>query len=285
MTILITGAAGMVGGYFDALSARFDERLELATSADLDVTDLDAVRARFDAERYRAVINLAAATDVDRCEREPNWAYALNAAGAKNVALAAAEHDATVVQVSTTMVFGGDGRSGPKSELDDPCPVNTYGRSKLRGEELARQVSGKSFIVRTCWVMGGGAADKKFVGKVADRLRAGDPIKAVDDQLGSPTYAHDLVCAIAALLATRAYGVYHVTNTGSATRLAMAREMKAILQSASDIEGVGADTWPLDAARAADDSSVSYALAPLGLGDIMPTWQDALARYLSSWQR
>ncbi len=283
MTILITGAAGMVGGYFAPLADRFDAPLDLATRADLDVTDLDAVRRRFAGKSYTAVVNLAAATNVDHCEKEPDWAYALNAVGAKNVAIAAAEHGASVVQVSTTMVFGGDKKRGPKSELDDPCPVNLYGKSKLRGEELVQQIAPKSYIVRTCWVMGGGAADKKFVGKVADKLRAGDAIKAVDDQLGSPTFAHDLVIGIAELLRKQACGVYHLTNRGVASRLDMATEMKSILESTSEIEGVGASTWPLPAPRADDDTSTSFALGPLGLGELMPTWQDALARYLKSW--
>src|SRR5262249_53962081 len=151
------------------------------------------LRRRMAQGRYSAVVNLAAATDVDRCELEPEWAYRLNTFAAWNVALAAAEHGATLVHVSTTAIFGGDGAAGPFTERDVRHPPNFYAKSKLGGEQCVERIHARSFIVRTAWIMGGGASDKKFVGKVVAKLCAGEKVRAVSDELGSPTYARDLV--------------------------------------------------------------------------------------------
>lgn len=284
MKLLVTGAGGVVGSYFRELSGSFAGPIDLCTRAELDVTDLEACRKKLGSGEYSTVIHLAAATDVDRCEREPAWAYQLNAAAAANVAHAAREAGAELVHVSTTQIFGGDGNPGPFSEMDLPAPVNVYARSKLAGEELVKTAIDKLYVVRTAWVMGGGKADTKFVGKVAARIRAGEPIKAVDDETGSPTYARELVACIAALLERRAYGTYHVTNRGGASRYDMALEMKRILGSSSEITPVSASAFKLPAPRPKSDVSVSHALAARGLGEFMSTWQQALENYLSSWE-
>jgi dTDP-4-dehydrorhamnose reductase len=283
MSILVTGAKGVVGSYFRELASTFSAPLTYWDLEELDVTDLDRCRAAIVDGPFRTVIHLAAATDVDRCEQQPEWAYRLNAIGARNVAIACREQDAELVQVSTTQIFGGDGREGPFSEMDLPAPVNVYAKSKLAGEDLARAQVAKLYLVRTAWIMGGGKADTKFVGKVAAKVRAGEPIKAVNDEHGSPTYARDLVECIRELLVRRAYGTYHVTNQGAASRYDMAVEMKRILGSTSTITPVSAASFALPAPRPKSDVSVSYALPAVGLGEVMPTWQAALERYLRSW--
>lgn len=285
MTILVTGAGGTVGAYFAELAPTFHEPLDLATKSDLDVSNLEAVRSSAGRLRYSAMINLAAATDVDRCETDRAWAHKLNTVGAWNLALAASEIGADLVQVSTTQIFGGDGNEGPFSELDVPHAPNFYAKTKLAGEDMVRAVCPRAFIVRTAWVMGGGEKDKKFVGKVADKLIAGQPVKAVNDQFGSPTYARHLVIAIRELLKTRAYGLYHATNRGTASRYDMALEMKKILGSTSTVEPVSATAFPLPAPRPKSDASLGLNLPARGLGELLPTWQDALAEYLASWRR
>jgi dTDP-4-dehydrorhamnose reductase len=283
MAILVTGAHGMVGSYFKSLADRFDQALDLTDVDSLDVTDLEAVRARIQGGSYSAIVNLVGATDVDRCETDPVWAYRLNALGAWNCALVAEAEGLELVHVSTTALFGGDGALGPFSEVDTPVPPNHYARTKWEGERCVFRACRRSWVVRTAWVMGGGAVDKKFVGKVRDRLLGGEPIKAVADQWGSPTYAHDLVLLIRALMQTGAYGLYHGTNQGRASRYDMALEMKRLLDSSSTITEASAADFPLPAARSTSDVSVSVALPARGLGDLMPTWQDALGRYLASW--
>jgi dTDP-4-dehydrorhamnose reductase len=285
MTILVTGAGGTVGAYFAELAPTFSEPLDLAAKTDLDIGDLEAVRASAKKMRYSAIINLAAATDVDRCETDRAWAHRINTLGAWNLALAAAELGAEMVQVSTTQIFGGAGNEGPFSELDRPCPVNFYAKTKLGGEEMVRSVLARAYVVRTAWVMGGGVEDKKFVGKVAGKLKNGEPIKAVADQFGSPTYAKHLVLVIRELLKSKAHGLYHATNGGTASRYDMALEMKGILGSTSAIEPVSASAFPLPAPRPKSDASIGLNLAARGLGGILPSWQEALAEYLRSWSR
>lgn len=283
MTILVTGARGTVGSYFRELGDRFEEPMDLLGRDELDVTDLAQVMNRLDRHRYSTVIHLAAATDVDRCELEPAWAFKLNTVGAWNVALAAERYGADVVHVSTVGIFGGDGARGPFSEVDAPCPANVYARTKLAAEERVRDHTRRAFIIRTAWIMGGGAGDRKFVGKVRSRLLAGEPLKAVTDTVGSPTYARDLVLAIRELLRCKAYGLYHVTNRGVASRFDMACVMKDVLRSRSEITpGVSGD-FALPARRPPSEGSVSLALEARGLGGIMRPWEDALRDYLARW--
>lgn len=283
MTILVTGGRGTVGSYFEQLKERFDEPLDIVGHDELDVCDLDAVMNRFARVRYSAVVNLAAATDVDRCELEPAWAFRSNVAGAWNLALAARRWDFELVQVSTVALFGADGALGPFSEADRPAPVNVYSKTKLAGEERVREIAPKAYVVRTAWVMGGGKLDRKFTGKIRSKLEAGEPIKAATDNLGSPTYARDLVLAIRALLETKAYGLYHVTNRGVASRYEMSLEMKALLGSRSEIMPISAASLSQPAKRPPSEGALLFGLEARGLGALMGPWQAALREYVESW--
>src|SRR2546426_12422579 len=146
--ILVTGAGGMVGSYFHALTSDFDEPLELTDIDTLDVTDMSAVEQRVRSRTYSSVIHLAAETDVDRCEQEPEHAYRVNAIGTQNVALACRAVGTILVYTSTAGVFGGDGRMGPFTEYDVPCPANVYGLSKLAGERHVERLLNAYYIVR-----------------------------------------------------------------------------------------------------------------------------------------
>lgn len=278
MTILVTGAGGTVGAYFRDLTGE----LELADRAALDITDFDAVREKLFGGTYRWVVNLAAATDLDRAEQDPAWAYRLNVVGPENLALAAAESSTRMVHVSTVGIFCGDGREGPFTELDEPAPVNVYAKTKLAGERAVRRILPSATVVRTAWVMGGAAADKKFVGKVRDRLLAGEPVKAVGDIAGSPTYAKDLAEKILALIQHDAFGLFHVTNAGAASRYDMVVEMKRLLDSSSDLTEVDSGAFPLPAPRPKSEVSKSLGLPARGIA-AMRTWQEALADYLAAW--
>lgn len=278
MNILVTGGGGVVAGYFRAACGA----AEVLGRNELDITDLAAVQRRVEAGRYRVIVNLAAATDLDRCEADPEWAYRVNTAGARNLALAARASGARMVQVSTIGVFGGDGAPGPFSEIDPPRPPNVYARSKLAAEAEVRALDPMALVVRTAWVMGGAERDTKFVGKIRARLLAGAPIQAVEDIAGSPTYAADLVQGILALLEIRAHGLYHLTNGGSASRLEIAVKARGILGSRSEITAVKASTFPLPAPRASERSR-SLALPAVGLDKLMRPWREALAAYLKTW--
>jgi dTDP-4-dehydrorhamnose reductase len=279
VTILVTGARGTVGSYFARLAPEFGEPIALVAHDDLDIGKLDQVRALLGSKKYRVAINLAAATDLDRAEREPAWAYAVNTLGPWNLALAAREFDVELVQVSTVGMFGADGARGPFSELDPPNPVNVYAKTKLAGETLVRQLWPKSYVVRSSWVMGGGPKDKKFIGMLRDRILRGERVRAVNDKIGSPTYAKDLVLAIGELIATGAYGLYHVTNQGSASRYELATAVNEIVKGGATVEPASSSEFPQPAARPLSEASVSFALPARGI--VLPPWREALERYLS----
>lgn len=285
MGILITGARGTVGHYVMRHARRLGGAVHGFDLEELDVADRETTLRRITGLKPRSVIHLAAATNVDQCEEHPDQAWRANTLGARNVAEACGDVGATCVLVSTTQVFGtpdGDPEA-VFDELSTPTPCNVYAKTKLEGEYAARDVCRHLVIARTAWVMGGGVDDRKFVGKVRDKLVEGAAVKAVKDQFGSPTYADDLARALVKLVEVDARGVVHLTNTGRACRLDMVRHIKQVLGSKSRTTGVPASAFPLPAPRPASDASRSVVLPALGLGDLMPSWEDALTRYLQSW--
>ncbi|MBI4349614.1 MAG: NAD(P)-dependent oxidoreductase [Elusimicrobia bacterium] len=282
--ILVTGANGMVGSYFAELSAEFPEELDLTDRDTLDVRDWPAVRSRIRDGGYSHVIHLAAETDVDRCEVEPDHAYRTNAFGTQNVALACGEADAVLVYTSTAGVFGGDGAMGPFTETDAPCPANVYGRAKLEGERAVEHLVHRYFIVRAGWMMGGGPSrDKKFVAKILAQVGSGREIMAVNDKVGSPTFARELVLGIRDLIATGRYGLYHMTNHGVVSRYDVARRIASTVGSDVSIVPVGSDRFPLPAPRADSEAMRNEQLGYLGI-DRMSSWEDALDAYLAEWR-
>jgi dTDP-4-dehydrorhamnose reductase len=215
---LVTGAAGMLGrDLVRHLEAAGHE--VVAVDLDMDVRDLDEVRARTRDTRPAAVFHLAAFTDVDGAEEREEEALAVNRDGCAHVAVAAAEARAALVVPSTDYVF--DGAGGPYDEDAPTGPLGAYGRTKLAGEReaLARHPRGAR-IARTAWLYGAGG--RNFVdtmrGLAADR----DEVRVVDDQTGSPTWTVDLAPALVALTGLPA-GVYHTAGGGAVTWAGLAR--------------------------------------------------------------
>ncbi len=209
---LLTGAGGMLG--HDLLSALAGRNVTAVTRSDLDVTDLDAVREAV--AGHEVVINAAAYTRVDDAETDEDAALAVNAAGAGNLAIAAAEIGAILVQVSTDYVFDGTAAS-PYAEVTPRNPVSAYGRTKAEGERLVEEHNGdRSYIVRTAWLYGahGGNFAKTMLRLATQR----DELSVVSDQVGQPTWTLDLANQIVALLDANApFGIYHGTNSGQAS--------------------------------------------------------------------
>lgn len=283
MRILVTGAAGAVGSYVprvfegeELILTDLRGKLERA----LDVRDPHAVSATVADVKPDVVLHLAAATDVDACERDHDLAFATNAIGTQNVALACRDIGCELVYISTAGVFWGD-KPEPYTEFDDPGPANVYGDSKLAGERIVTSLLDRFYIVRAGWMVGGGALDKKFVGKIAEQIRGGaTQLKAVDDKFGSPTYAPDLLRVVKLLLGTGYHGLYHGVNRGTCSRHDVAVELARILERPDvEIERVSSAHFPLPAPRARSEAMRNYKLELLGLDPGRP-WQDALRGYV-----
>lgn len=209
MRYLITGASGMLGTDLQTVLAGQD--VTALGRADLDVTDLDAVRAAV--AGHDVVINAAAYTKVDDAEGDEDAAYAVNATGAKNLAIAAREAGAKLIQVSTDYVFDGAATT-PYAETAPRAPISAYGRTKAAGEELAvAEHPTGTYIVRTAWLYG--QHGPNFAATML-RLAGSHPtVSVVVDQLGQPTWTADLARQIVLLAESDApAGAYHGTNSG-----------------------------------------------------------------------
>lgn len=212
MRALILGAAGMLGqDLLFALKARGHEVVP-AIRAEADVTDPGTLLRVVRGCRPDVICNCAAYTMVDLAESNSCEAYAVNGAGARNVASAAVEIGAHVIHLSTDYLFDGSRVEG-YAEWDPIAPLSVYGRSKALGEFQVKSVNPKHTIVRTQWLYGRGGPN--FVKTILQLGHDRGEVQVVADQFGSPTYTRDLAEALTALAEDRAYGTYHITNSGT----------------------------------------------------------------------
>jgi len=288
MRVLITGSAGMLGS---ALRPELKQRLYEVISTDivpskeegieyLDVRSFDQVKAFITKVNPDMVMHLAAETDVDKCEVEPDTAFLSNTIGTQNVALICQKENKELVYISTIGVFYGD-KPEPYSEFDEPNPINIYGKSKLEGEKIVQNLLKRYYIVRAGWMMGGGPTkDKKFVGKIARLAKEKSRLLAVDDKIGSPTYTVDFCEYLANLIKTGYYGLYHCTNSGYCSRYDVAKKIIEFLgRSSVSVEPVNSAHFPLPASRARSEMSRNYKFELIGLPKIR-SWEDALKEYI-----
>jgi dTDP-4-dehydrorhamnose reductase len=279
---LVTGAGGQLGS---ALVARLAERGLPATGFDrrLDVTDAAAVRSALEALRPAVVLNAAAYTDVDGCERDPARAKAVNAEAPAGLAAVCGELGARLVHVSTDYVFDGRG-SLPLPEEAPVGPLSEYGRSKLGGERAVLQASPAFLVARTSWVFGRG---RNFIRSVCARAAAvrddpaKGPLRVVEDQVGSPTWAEDLARGLLALVERGARGLYHLANRGAASRYELARfALDAAGFPDLEIQSVRTVDFPLPAQRPL------YTVLDCGRaaqrGVRLPPWTEAVRGYLEA---
>jgi dTDP-4-dehydrorhamnose reductase len=283
--ILVTGAGGMVGCHLRDQFAD-DEliRTDLIGSADerpLDIRDRAQVMKMIGETGPRLVLHMGAETDVDRCEREVDHAYTSNLVGTLNVALACQEYDIDLVYVSTCAVFDG-GNPEPYTEFDTPNPLTVYAKSKLEGEKVVTSLLKRYYIVRAGWMFGGRARDKKFVGRIAQLCQTEKEIRAVNDKVGNPTYASDLLKTVRVLTDRKLYGLYHVVNAGTCSRYDVAVEVARFLGSSVKIKPVSSALFPASAPRSRSEAARAYKLELLGI-HTMRDWRSALSDYLESW--
>ncbi len=279
--VLVTGAGGQVGAAtVAALRAGGHRHVLGATRGDLDIAERDEVEQVVGEYLPDLVVNCAAMTDVDRCEREPDVAFAINSLGPRHLAVAANRVRAHVVHVSTDYVF--DGTAGrPYDEWDAVNPISVYGRSKLGGElEVARHAQSWT-IARTAWVFGREGHD--FVQLVLDAVADPDRgIRFVDDQTSSPTYAPDLAAMLVRLAVERRQGIFHVVNSGRCTRYQQARDVLVLAgHDPSLARPVSTAELGRPAPRPAFSALDEIALRHCGLPSLRH-YREALAVYLKA---
>ncbi len=276
--LLITGSNGQLGR---AVLAEAHSRGLAAEGHDLDTLDIrdaGAVRQMLERMRPAALINTAAFTAVDACETREEEAMAINGTAVGHLAAACDLTGTVLVHISTDYVFSGE-MDRPYREDDPPSPLSAYGRTKLRGEELAASAR-DHLIVRTAWLYGVGGAN--FVEAIRRQIDGGaTTLRVVDDQRGNPTYAADLAEAILDLVERAARGIVHVVGGGSTTWYGFAREIVRQLEAGVEVVPVATGEMPRPAPRPHNSVLDTRRLRAL-LGRSMPAWPGALARYLEA---
>jgi dTDP-4-dehydrorhamnose reductase len=276
MRVVITGSKGQLGRQLVAAFAGHD-LLELDLP-EADLTQPATVPTVAD-WHPDLVVHAAAYTDVDGCERDPELAFRVNAVGTQNVALAAQRAGAAMVHISTNEVFDGAQRD-PYREWDRPNPMSVYARSKAAGEQIVRDLSaGRSYIVRIAWLFGPGGSN--FVTKILAAAEKNGALRVAADEFGNPTYAPDLASAIAGLVTTGHYGIYHLTNAGFCSRFEFAREsMRLAGRSDLPVSPILSTEWPRPSRPPLHALLANTNGAALGFN--LRPWQEALAEYVQA---
>jgi dTDP-4-dehydrorhamnose reductase len=272
MRIVITGARGQLGTAMQAALAQ--AALVLLDIPDWDITDPRLVSPLADL-KPDVVVHCAAITDVDGCARDPDLAYRVNALGTQNVALACQRANAAMLYVSTNEVFDGTATE-PYREFDPTRAINPYGASKLAAEQIAARLLHKLYIVRISWLFSPGW--KSFVSKMVELADKHGQLRVVTDEVANPTYAPDLAAAVARLIQTEHYGIYHLANEGYCSRHEFALEiMRQSGREHVPMLPITSDQFQ----RASTPPPFAPLRNTLGaaLGITLRPWQEALADY------
>jgi dTDP-4-dehydrorhamnose reductase len=275
-TILVTGANGQLAGAIIA-AYRDRARVRAYSREQLDIADYDAVKTRVDADRPAVIINCAAYNNVDGAEDDAETALRVNAFGVRTLARAAADSGAGLVHYSTDFVFDGLA-SRPYIEADAPNPQSVYGQSKLLGEWFALEAP-RAYVLRVESLFGGRAA-KSSIDKIAQALKSRQPARVFVDRVVTPSYVVDVAAATQALVERGTPGLYHCVGTGHATWYEVGEAIADIVNGASRqfLAPVRVADVRLRAPR---PQYAALSNAKLSAVVQMPTWQDALRRYLA----
>ena len=275
MKILITGASGMLG--YDLQETLKNHELILFNSKTLDITNKQIVNEKIGKIEPDIVINAAAYTNVDACEKNYDDAYKVNALGPKNLAKVCKELDIPLVHISTDYVFNGE-KNTPLKEEDEIGPKTAYGKTKLEGEIFIQETCNKYFIIRTAWLYG--CNGNNFVKTMLELAKNNNEINVVNDQVGSPTYTFDLAIAISKIIETDDYGSYHLTNSGSCSWYEFSKEIFKLSNINIKVNPVSTEEFPRPAPRPkysvlSDEKWINKGFKPLR------NYKEALKDYLS----
>lgn len=276
MKVFVTGVKGQLG--HDVMNELAKRNME-AVGVDIDemnITDREQVKQVITEAAPDAVIHCAAYTAVDAAEDNIDICRRVNADGTENIATVCEALDIKMMYISTDYVFNGQGER-PWEPDDEREPLNVYGQTKYEGELAVEQHVKKFFTVRIAWVFG--VNGKNFIKTMLNLGKTHDHITVVDDQTGSPTYTYDLARLLVDMIQTDQYGRYHATNEGICTWYEFACEI--FKQAGMDVKvtPVTSDEYPAKAKRPSNSRMKKEKLAENGF-EPLPTWQDALKRYL-----
>lgn len=276
MRILVTGVKGQLG--YDVVN-ELEKRGHTAIGVDIDemdITDAEAVDRVITEADVEAVIHCAAYTAVDAAEDNLELCRRVNASGTENIAKVCKKLDLKMVYISTDYVFDGEGER-PWEPDDRRDPLNAYGIGKYEGELAVEENLEKYFIIRIAWVFG--VNGKNFIKTMLKLGETRDEVSVVNDQIGSPTYTYDLARLIVDMVETEKYGRYHATNEGFCSWYEFACEIFRQAGMNVKVHPVTSDEFPAKAKRPHNSRMSKEKLSENGF-ERLPSWQDALKRYL-----
>ena len=271
--IWITGAEGHIGTALIDLLEGVEYQLLPTDINEVDITKIDEVTQFVHVNRPDVVINCAGLTDVQECENNVDEAYRVNAIGVRNVALAANEVNAKVIQISTDDVFDKESRI-PYNEFDNVHPITIYGKSKEAGEKILTQLLNRFVIIRSSWIYGIG---RDFVDEVLRNVGQGKTMEVPNNQYAAPTSAKELAKVIRYFIDNEEYGLYHVVCPGSCSRYEFARTILEYSGKAGEL-----DLYPVvieDSARPTYSVLDNMMLRLTGIEE-PKEWKTALKEYL-----
>lgn len=251
INVIVTGSTGQLGSELKDLAAQFpDLHLIFLSRSDLSLENRQSLEEIFKTFQPRYFINCAAYTAVDKAEEETDLAFEINGTAVGLMAALCKQHDCKFIHISTDYVFDGQRREA-LTEADSTDPVNAYGRSKRRGEELALEHNPDSVIIRTSWVYS--FYGKNFVKTMLRLMKEKESIGVVSDQIGSPTYAADLARTILEIIGSGKWvpGIFHFSNEGVFSWYDFAIEIKKIVHSSCLVKPLSTDQFPTPAKRPA----------------------------------
>ena len=281
MKVLVTGVKGQLG--FDVVNELIKRGQEAigVDIAEMDITDKNSVDTVISRVQPEAVIHCAAWTAVDAAEDEENIpkVRAVNATGTQYIADACKKIDANMMYISTDYVFDGQGTQPWQPDCKDYKPLNVYGQTKLEGELAVVNTLNNYFIVRIAWVFG--VNGKNFIKTMLNVGKTHDTVRVVNDQIGTPTYTYDLARLLVDMIETDRYGYYHATNEGG--YISWCDFTKEIYRQAgytTKVIPVSTQEYGLSKAARPFNSRLDKSKLVENGFKPLPTWQDALARYL-----
>ena len=286
MKVFVTGVGGQLGyDVINELKRRGYEAIgsDITDSADiqLDITDKTAVERILTEIKPDAVIHCAAWTAVDAAEDEENKekVYAVNVTGTRNIAEVCKKNNCKMVYISTDYVFNGQGKEPWQADCKDFAPLNYYGQTKLEGELAVAELLDKFFIVRIAWVFG--LNGKNFIKTMINVGKKYDIVRVVNDQIGTPTYTYDLARLLVDMVETEKYGYYHATNEGGyISWYDFCCEFYKQYGLTTKVIPVTTEEYGLSKVARPFNSRLDKSKLKEMRFEPLPTWQDAVKRYL-----